>query len=109
MTWRKIIKESRKDKDETIFSHKEGGQDPRRIKLVGGSDKDKFGRIKDVEEDTLDYVDEDYENMLADSTHLQLMNAFEEQLNELTKEELIKILVKTQGIIKLDDFKLKGE
>ena len=39
--------------------------------------------------------------MLAASTYMQLKEAFEERLDELTKEELIEILVKTQGIVKL--------
>jgi len=70
----------------------------RKIPMVGGKDPSK---IKDIDEDSLDYVDEDYENMLAASTYIQLKDAFEERLNELTKEELIEILVKTQGIVKL--------
>ena len=58
---------------------------------------------KDIGEDTLDDVEanKEYEDMLAASTHTQLMDAFEEKLNELTHKELIEILVKTQGIIKL--------
>tara|TARA_R100001463_G_scaffold88622_1_gene143380 strand:+ start:5668 stop:5979 length:312 start_codon:yes stop_codon:yes gene_type:complete len=58
---------------------------------------------KDIEEDSLDDVEtnKEYEDMLAASTHNQLMDAFEEKLNELTHKELIEILVKTQGIIKL--------
>tara|TARA_R110000744_G_scaffold284227_3_gene395570 strand:+ start:409 stop:720 length:312 start_codon:yes stop_codon:yes gene_type:complete len=58
---------------------------------------------KDIEEDTLDdfETNKEYEDMLAASTHIQLMDAFEEKLNELTHKELIEILIKTQGIIKL--------
>jgi len=90
MSWKTIIKESRKD------------ENLRRTKLIGGgTDKDKFGRIKDTKEDTLDYVDEDYEESLADSTKEQILNSFIERLEELSKEELIAILVKTKGNIEL--------
>ncbi len=93
MSWSNILK---KEKEELIFVTPKKRK--RKIPIVGGKDPSK---IKDIDEDSLDYVDKDYEDMLAASTHIQLMNAFEEQLNELTKEELIKILVKTKGIIKL--------
>jgi len=98
MNWENIIK----------------GQPMRRkspIKVVGfdrADDKKQSKRTslrepKDIEEDTLDdfETNKQYEDMLAASTHIQLMDAFEERLNELTKEELIEILIKTQGIIKL--------
>lgn len=93
MSWSNILK---KEKEELVFVTPKKRK--RKIPVVGGKDPSK---IKDIDEDSLDYIDEDYEDMLAASTHIQLMNSFEEQLNELTKEELIKILVKTQGIIKL--------
>ena len=53
MTWRKIIKESRKDRNRNVFSQRTT-EDVRRTKLVGGKDEDKFGRIKDIKEDSLD-------------------------------------------------------
>jgi len=98
MTWRNIIKESRKDKDETIFSHKEGGQDPRRIKLVGGSDKDKFGRIKDVKEESLDT--DEYDE-LAEQTREDLMDKVMDKIGSMSKEELIELLVDTKGKLEM--------
>ena len=97
MTWRNIIKESRKDKDETIFSRKEGGQDPRRIKLVGGSDKDKFGRIKDVKEESLDT--DEYDE-LAEQTREDLMDKVMD-IGSMSKEELIELLVDTKGKLEM--------
>ena len=66
---------------------------------------------KDIDENSLDDVEtnKQYEDMLAASTHIQLMDAFQEQLDELTHKELIEILIKSQGIIKLDNIKLEGE
>ena len=100
MTWRNIIKESRKDKDETIFSHKEGGQDPRRIKLVGGSDKDKFGRIKDIKEDSLD--SDDYDT-LAEETREDLMDKVIDKIELMSKKELIKLLIDTKGELEMEE------
>jgi hypothetical protein len=100
MTWRNIIKESRKDKDETIFSHKEGGQDPRRIKLVGGSDEDKFGRIKDIEEESLDSDDYD---ILAEETREDLMDKVIDKIELMSKKELIKLLIDTKGELEMEE------
>ena len=96
MTWEKVLKESRKDRNRNVFSQRIK-DDVRRTKLVGGgTDEDKFGRIKDVKEESLD--DDSYEKELAEMTRDDLLDAF---IDALSQEELIGILVKTQGDIKL--------
>ena len=58
---------------------------------------------------SLDYVDEDYDTMLAESTRDDLIDAFVEKLESLSKEELIKVLIKTQGTINVKTPNLWGE
>ena len=71
----------------------------RKIPMVGGKDPSKVKENIVYGGDSLDYVDEDYENSLAESTREQLIDAFIEKIEELSKEELIKVLIKTQGTI----------
>jgi hypothetical protein len=98
MTWEKVLKESRKDRNRNVFSQRTQ-DDVRRTKLVGGKDEDKFGRIQDVKEESLD--DDSYEKELAEMTRDDLLDAFIDAIDELSQDELIAILVKTQGDIKL--------
>ena len=71
----------------------------RKVPMVGGKDPSKVKENIVYGGDSLDYVDEDYENSLAESTREQLIDAFIEKIEELSKEELIKVLIKTQGTI----------
>ena len=99
MNWRTIMKESRKDKDR-IYEDSEGF-DERRTKLVGGSDKDKFGRIQDNEET---HLDEGYDNemdYLVTMTRLDLRNKVMEMIDDMPKEALIELLEVTLGDINL--------
>ena len=100
MNWRTIMKESRKDKDE-VHTGGYGGQEQRRTKTSGGagSDKDKFGRIKDVKDNTLD--SEDYDE-LAEGTREDLMDKVMDKIGSMSKEELIKLLIDTQGELEME-------
>ena len=95
--WKNIIKESRKERDTDKDSDR--GLLNRRIKLVGGSDKDKFGRIKDVKDNTLD--SEDYDE-LAEETREDLMDKVMDKIGSMSKEELIKLLIDTQGELEME-------
>ena len=100
MNWKTIMKESRKDKD-SIYEDSEGF-DERRTKLVGGSDKDKFGRIRDSEET---HLDEGYDNemdYLVTMTRLDLRNKVMEMIDDMPKEALIELLEVTLGDINLE-------
>tara|TARA_Y100000004_G_scaffold74057_1_gene83182 strand:- start:1187 stop:1501 length:315 start_codon:yes stop_codon:yes gene_type:complete len=99
MSWANILKLKR-EQDETRLNRPPERR-KRKVPIVGGKDPSKIKEDIVYGGDSLDYVDEDYEDMLAASTYMQLKEAFEERLDELTKEELIEILVKTQGIVKL--------
>ena len=96
MTWRKIIKESRKDRD--TDKDDDRGLLSRRIKLVGGKDEDKFGRIKDIEEDSLDF--DEYDE-LAEGTREDLMDKVMDKIGSMSKEELIKLLIDTKGKLEM--------
>ena len=97
MTWRKIIKESRKDRD--TDKDDDRGLLSRRIKLVGGKDEDKFGRIKDIKEDSLD-DSEEYDE-LAEQTREDLMDKVMDKIGSMSKEELIKLLIDTKGKLEM--------
>ena len=99
MNWRTIMKESRKDKDR-IYEDSEGF-DERRTKLVGGSDKDKFGRIQDNEETHLDEGGDNEMDYLVTMTRLDLKNKVMEMIDDMPKEALIELLEVTLGDINL--------
>lgn len=94
--WKNIIKESRKERD--TDKDDDRGLLNRRIKLVGGSDKDKFGRIKDVKDNTLD--SEEYDE-LAEETREDLMDKVMDKIGSMSKEELIKLLIDTEGNLEM--------
>lgn len=102
MTWRKIIKESRKDRKgkDRIYVDKYGF-DQRRTKVAGGSgfDEDKFGRIKDVKEDSLDTDEYD---KLAEETRKDLMDKVMDKIGSMSKEELIELLIDTKGKLEME-------
>tara|TARA_R110002167_G_scaffold148504_4_gene341472 strand:- start:2754 stop:3071 length:318 start_codon:yes stop_codon:yes gene_type:complete len=96
------MKESRKDKDE-VHTGGYGGQEQRRIKTSGGagSDKDKFGRVRDSEET---HLDEGYDNemdYLVTMTRLDLRNKVMEMVDNMEKEDLIELLEVSLGDINL--------
>ena len=99
MNWRTIMKESRKDKDR-IYEDSEGF-DERRTKLVGGSDKDKFGRIQDNEETHLDEGGDNQMSELTELTRKDLKKKVLEMIDEMPKEALIELLEVTLGDINL--------
>tara|TARA_R110002020_G_scaffold176244_1_gene368392 strand:+ start:1929 stop:2237 length:309 start_codon:yes stop_codon:yes gene_type:complete len=98
MTWRKIIKESRKDRNRNVFSQRTT-EDVRRTKLVGGKDEDKFGRIKDIKEDSLD--SDEYDE-LAEETREDLMDKVMDKIGSMSKEELIELLIDTKGELEME-------
>lgn len=104
MSWSNILKIKREE-DETRFS-RPPERKKRKVPMVGGKDPSKIKEDIIYGGDSLDYVDEDYEDSLAESTREQLIDAFVEKLEELSKEELIKILIKTQGTINVKTPKL---
>tara|TARA_R100000329_G_scaffold150467_2_gene143458 strand:+ start:493 stop:807 length:315 start_codon:yes stop_codon:yes gene_type:complete len=97
MSWANILKLKREE-DETRLNRPPERR-KRKVPMVGGKDPSKIIEHIVYGGDSLDYVDEDYEDSLAESTREQLIDAFIEKLEELSKEELIKILIKTQGTI----------
>jgi len=97
MNWKTIMKESRKDKDR-IYEDSEGF-DERRTKLVGGSDKDKFGRIQDNEETHLDEGGDNQMSELSELTRQDLKEKVLEMIDEMPKEALIELLEVTLGDI----------
>tara|TARA_R110000765_G_scaffold318244_1_gene410549 strand:+ start:1900 stop:2226 length:327 start_codon:yes stop_codon:yes gene_type:complete len=99
MNWKTIMKESRKDKDR-IYEDSEGF-DERRTKLVGGSDKDKFGRIQDNEETYLDEGGDNQMSELSELTRQDLKEKVLEMIDEMPKEALIELLEVTLGDINL--------
>tara|TARA_R110000751_G_scaffold12432_4_gene42716 strand:- start:1053 stop:1379 length:327 start_codon:yes stop_codon:yes gene_type:complete len=99
MNWKTIMKESRKDKDR-IYEDSEGF-DERRTKLVGGSDKDKFGRIQDNEETHLDEGGDNQMSELSELTRQDLKEKVLEMVDEMAKEDLIELLEVTLGDINL--------
>jgi len=99
MNWKTIMKESRKDKDR-IYEDSEGF-DERRTKLVGGSDKDKFGRIQDNEETHLDEGGDNQMSELSELTRQDLKEKVLEMIDEMPKEALIELLEVTLGDINL--------
>ena len=99
MNWKTIMKESRKDKDR-IYEDSEGF-DERRTKLVGGSDKDKFGRIQDNEETHLDEGGDNQMSELSELTRQDLKEKVLEMIDEMAKEDLIELLEVTLGDINL--------
>ena len=102
MNWRTIMKESRKDKDE-VHTGGYGGQEQRRTKTAGGagSDKDKFGRVRDSEETHLDEGGDNEMDYLATMTRLDLKKKVLEMIDEMPKEALIELLEVTLGDINL--------
>ena len=104
MSWSNILKIKREE-DETRFN-RPPKRKKRKVPMVGGKDPSKVKENIIYGGDSLDYVDEDYETMLAESTRDDLIDAFIEKLEELSKEELIKILIKTQGTINVKTPKL---
>ena len=100
MAWRKIIKESRKDKDEVHYGGY-GGQEQRRTRAAGGSgfDEDKFGRIKDIKEDSLD---SDEYDKLAEKTREDLMDKVMDKIGSMSKKELIELLIDTKGNLEME-------
>ena len=99
MNWKTIMKESRKDKDR-IYEDSEGF-DERRTKLVGGSDKDKFGRIQDNEETHLDEGGDNQMSELSELTRQDLKEKVLEMIDEMPKEALIELLEVSLGDINL--------
>ena len=96
MTWTNIIKLRREEDERRLNRPPE--RKKRKVPMVGGKDPSKVK--EDIYGgDSLDYFDEDYEDSLAESTREQLIDAFIEKIEELSKEELIKVLIKTQGTI----------
>ena len=106
MEWQLILK-GLLPMDKDYVPHKGKIQDKLRrkprTKIIGGTDTSK---IKDIEEASLDFIDKDYEDLLAESTRQQLIDAFSDSMKELSKEELIKILIKTRGDITVKTPKL---
>jgi len=105
MSWTKVLKL----KIESLQGERPTRKPERRkrkIPMVGGKDPSKIKENIIYGGESLDYVDEDYETMLAESTRDDLIDAFVEKLEELSKEELIKILIKTQGTINVKTPKL---
>ena len=83
MNWKTIIKEdaiSKKNRDRRERASSIAGKGKSPVKLVGASDdKDKFGRIRDNdEEDSFADNDEYEEEFLADMTRYDLMNKVRE-------------------------------
>lgn len=107
MNWKTIIKEdaiSKKNRDRRERASSIAGKGKSPVKLVGASDdKDKFGRIRDNdEEDSFADNDEYEEEFLADMTRYDLMNKVREMISGMTKEDLIELLINSQGDINLD-------
>ena len=99
MNWKTIMKESRKDKDR-IYEDSEGF-DERRTKLVGGSDKDKFGRIQDNEETHLDEGGDNQMSELSELTRQDLKEKVLEMIDGFSKEQLLELLESSLGDIKV--------
>ena len=97
MTWANIIKLRREEGERRLNRPPE--RKKRKVPMVGGKDPSKIKEDIIYGGDSLDYVDEDYDTMLAESTRDDLIDAFVEKLESLSKEELIKVLIKTQGTI----------
>tara|TARA_X000001382_G_scaffold11670_4_gene7868 strand:- start:702 stop:998 length:297 start_codon:yes stop_codon:yes gene_type:complete len=94
MTWDNILKIKREDDERRVDRPPERRK--RKVPMVGGKEPLQF---KDVKEESLD--DDSYEKELAEMTRDDLLDAFIDAIDELSQEELIEILVKTQGDIKL--------
>ena len=104
MAWANILKLKREE-DERRFN-RPPERKKRKVPMVGGKDPSKVKENIVYGGDSLDYVDEDYDTMLAESTRDDLIDAFVEKLESLSKEELIKVLIKTQGTISIKTPKL---
>lgn len=104
MSWTNIIKLRREEDERRLNRPPE--RKKRKVPMVGGKDPSKIKEDIIYGGDSLDYVDEDYDTMLAESTRDDLIDAFVEKLESLSKEELIKVLIKTQGTINVKTPKL---
>lgn len=102
MNWRDIIKESRKDKD-SIYED-DMGFDERRTKTAGGAgfDEDKFGRIQDSDEESLEEHDKLNEADLAEMTRQDLKDTAIEWIETLDEKSLMELLVNSLGKINID-------
>ena len=106
MAWANILKLRRIEALQGKRPTRKPERKKRKVPMVGGKDPSKVKENIVYGGDSLDYVDEDYDTMLAESTRDDLIDAFVEKLESLSKEELIKVLIKTQGTISIKTPKL---
>ena len=101
MNWKTIMKESRKDK-ERIYEDSQG-YDERRTKTSGGAgfDEDKFGRIKDIDEDSFEDHDNLNEADLVEMTRQDLIETAIDWIESLGEEDLLNLLISSLGQINI--------